>query len=276
MEITTKLQGKKRKLLIVTTKRQRNILTAPTASQHFFSDRELKRKREQNSKYLLFFVPQFQHSTDAPHIKEALAYQCSPFYSSVAYSQDGKSIHIHPWCSHNPAHNLHCSHCIHLYLRGKGNIIIIITYQFVRFLAEDISKFCVLRSSCCVQLTSAVGQPIHGVAFVAQTLKTTRGVHTRVITCPLKKTLIYICNQNQAGDIIAGQSVAIFIRRDFPPTDTFDPEVSHSCTVMLHHLRMVITGKKMAAFHWDALNCSRSASLKAQIQRLTKGAGFIT
>lgn len=39
---------------------------------------------------------------------------------------------------------------------------------------------------------STVGQSIHGVAFVAQTLKTTRGVHTRVITCPLKKALIYI------------------------------------------------------------------------------------
>lgn len=39
---------------------------------------------------------------------------------------------------------------------------------------------------------STVGQSIHGVALVAQTLKTTRGVHTCVITCPLKETLIYI------------------------------------------------------------------------------------
>lgn len=39
---------------------------------------------------------------------------------------------------------------------------------------------------------STVGQSIHGVAFVAQTLKTTRGVHTRVITCPLEEALIYI------------------------------------------------------------------------------------
>ena len=95
------------------------------------------------------------------------------------------------------------------------------TFTLVCFLAEHLSKLC---SSCYVQLlpplTSAVGQSIHGVAFVAQTLKTTGGVHTCVITCPLKKTLIYICNQNQADDIIVGQSVAIFIRRDFPPTDT--------------------------------------------------------
>lgn len=56
---------------------------------------------------------------------------------------------------------------------------------------------------------SAVGQPIHGVAFVAQTLKTTRGVHTRVITCPLKKTLVYIltrtliCQQLEAFSAVA-------------------------------------------------------------------------
>lgn len=73
-------------------------------------------------------------------------------------------------------------------------------------------------------LTSTVGQSVHGVAFVAQTLKTTGGVHTRVITCPFKKTLIYICNQNWADDIIAGKSaaisgLAIFIGRDFPPID---------------------------------------------------------
>lgn len=56
---------------------------------------------------------------------------------------------------------------------------------------------------------SAMGQSIHGVAFVAQTLKTTRRVHTRVITCPLKKTLIYIltrtfiCQQLETFSAIA-------------------------------------------------------------------------
>lgn len=48
-----------------------------------------------------------------------------------------------------------------------------------------------------VYLTSTVGQSIQGVAFVAQTLKTTRGVHTCVIACALKIALIYICNQTQ-------------------------------------------------------------------------------
>lgn len=56
---------------------------------------------------------------------------------------------------------------------------------------------------------SAVGQSIHGVAFVAQTLKTSRGVHTCVITCPLKKALIYIltrtfiCQQLEAFSAVA-------------------------------------------------------------------------
>lgn len=56
---------------------------------------------------------------------------------------------------------------------------------------------------------STVGQSIHGVTFVAQTLKTTRGVHTCVITCPLKKTLIYIltrtliCQQLEAFSAVA-------------------------------------------------------------------------
>lgn len=70
------------------------------------------------------------------------------------------------------------------------------------------------------RLTSAVGQSVHGVAFVAETLKTTRGVHTCVITCPLEKTLIYICNQTRPDDIKAAQSVAAFITRDFPPPET--------------------------------------------------------
>lgn len=82
-----------------------------------------------------------------------------------------------------------------------------------------LNLLCVASSTQC-RLTSAVGQSIHGVAFVAETLKTTRGVQTRVITCPLKKTLIYICNQRRADDIIAEQSVAVFIRRDSPPTET--------------------------------------------------------
>lgn len=102
---------------------------------------------------------------------------------------------------------------------------------------------CVAPSTQC-RLTSAVGQSIHGVTFVAQTLKTTRGVHTCVITCPLKKTLIYICNQNEVDDIIAGQSVAIFIGRDFPPTDThshlilnFTTQCKVTCTVCYIRLK---------------------------------------
>lgn len=73
------------------------------------------------------------------------------------------------------------------------------------------------------RLTAAVGQSIHGVAFVAETLKTTRVVHTCVITCPLEKTLVYICNQNRAENIIAGQSVAALNSGGFffpPPTST--------------------------------------------------------
>lgn len=77
--------------------------------------------------------------------------------------------------------------------------------------------FCEAPSTHC-RLTSAVGQSVHGVAFVAETLKTTRGVHTCVITCPLEKTLIYICNQTRPDDIKAAPSVAAFIMRDFPPT----------------------------------------------------------
>lgn len=56
---------------------------------------------------------------------------------------------------------------------------------------------------------STVGQSVHGVAFVAQTLKTTRRVHTRVITCPLKKALIhiltraFICKQLKALSAVA-------------------------------------------------------------------------
>lgn len=39
---------------------------------------------------------------------------------------------------------------------------------------------------------STVGQSIQAVPFVANTLKTTRGVHTRVTTCPFEITLVYI------------------------------------------------------------------------------------
>lgn len=90
-----------------------------------------------------------------------------------------------------------------------------------------------------LRLTSAVGQSVHGIAFVAQTLKTTGGVHARVITCTLKKTLIYICNQNQVDDIIAEQSVAILINRNFPPKKhTFSYSVKCDCA----------TSGKMPAF----------------------------
>lgn len=71
-----------------------------------------------------------------------------------------------------------------------------------------LNLLCVVPSTQ-LSLTSTVGQPIHGIAFVAQTLKTTRGVHTGVITCALEEAFVYICNQNQADDIIAGQSVGI-------------------------------------------------------------------
>lgn len=104
------------------------------------SERKLKRKKRTEFKVSPVFVPQalvqnmgchtsiFKEAGQQHSMEVALAYQCSPFCSSVAYSQDGKSIQIHPRCSHNPAHNRHCSHCIHLYLRGKGNILIIITF----------------------------------------------------------------------------------------------------------------------------------------------------
>lgn len=139
-------------------------------------------------------------------------------------------------------------------------------------LLYGLALVCVTLKLLCVapitrcRLTSTVGQPIHGVAFVAQTLKTTGGVHTRVITCPLKKTFIYICNQNQAGDIIAGQSVAIFIRRDFPPTDphlhlilNFPTSLKCDVYTMIHQVNqhwvlIVITGKEKAVIHWDTLN----------------------
>lgn len=44
-------------------------------------------------------------------------------------------------------------------------------------------------------LTSAVGQSVHGVAFVAAALKTTGVVHTGVIAGPLEEALVYVCNQ---------------------------------------------------------------------------------
>lgn len=143
-----------------------------------------------------------------------MAYQYSPSCSSGAYSQDGKSIQIPPWCSHSRAHNRHCSRCIHLYLRGKGK-----TSTSAAFCAPPprVLSAAVFRSTCHVcRLTSAVGQSVQGVAFVAETLKTTRGVHTCVIACPLEKTLVYICNQNRADDMKAGQSAVMFTRRDFP------------------------------------------------------------
>lgn len=98
-------------------------------------------------------------------------------------------------------------------------------YQASGF-CSDVGHSCVTLDLFCeapsthYRLTSAVGQSVHGVAFVAETLKTTRGVHTCVITCPLEKTLIYICNQTRTDDMKAAQSVAAFIMRDFPPTET--------------------------------------------------------
>lgn len=142
-----------------------------------------------------------------------MAYQYSPSCSSAAYSQDGKSIQIPPQCSHSRAHSRHCSRCIHLYLRGKRKT----PSASAGFCAPSAPSAPVFRSTCHVcRLTSAVGQSIQGVAFVAETLKTTRGVHTSVITCPLEETLVYICNQNRADDMKAGQSAAMFTKRDFP------------------------------------------------------------
>lgn len=89
------------------------------------------KKENRIRKYLLFLSPPkygMSHSTDMSRIQEqALTYQRSPFCSSGAYSRDGKSTQIHPWCSHSPAHNRHCSHCTRLYLRGKMIIRIAIT-----------------------------------------------------------------------------------------------------------------------------------------------------
>lgn len=45
-------------------------------------------------------------------------------------------------------------------------------------------------------LTSAVGQSIHGVAFVAEALETTGVVHTGVVAGPLEETLVYICRHS--------------------------------------------------------------------------------
>lgn len=56
---------------------------------------------------------------------------------------------------------------------------------------------------------STVGQSVHGITFVAQTLKTTRGVHTRVITCALEEAFVYIltgafvCQQLKAFSAVA-------------------------------------------------------------------------
>lgn len=67
-------------------------------------------------------------------------------------------------------------------------------------------------------VTSAVGQSIQSVAFVAETLKTARGVHTIVVTGPLKKTFIYMYNHNQRDDIVAGQLVVFFMKISHPQT----------------------------------------------------------
>lgn len=96
----------------------------------------------------------------------------------------------------------------------------------------------------CVHLTSAVGQSVQGVAFVAETLKTTRGVHTCVITCPLEKTLVYICNQNRADDMKAGQSAVMFTRRDFPTA----AHTLLKCDTHCAWLLMVITGQREGRF----------------------------
>lgn len=143
-----------------------------------------------------------------------MAYQYSPSCSSGAYSQDGRSTQIPPQSSHSRAHNHHCSRCIHLYLRGeKGKT----PSASAGLCAPPVPSAAAFRSTCHVcRLTSAVGQSIQGVAFVAETLKTTRGVHTCVITCALEKTLVYICNHNQAGDMKAGRAGCNVYEEGFP------------------------------------------------------------
>lgn len=123
------------------TNRESNILTAPPALRHFWMfdtstrktrDKEIKKKKKrtefkvspvfQSPKVLVHKTSHtvLQHSDVAlVWEEEALAYQRSPFCSSEACSQGGRSIQIHPGCSHNPARSRHCSRCIHLYLRGK-------------------------------------------------------------------------------------------------------------------------------------------------------------
>ncbi len=151
-----------------------NILTALTAFWMFYtstrkpSDRELKRKKENRIQSISCFCPpSFSPKCGMSHnfqryrtliYEDALAYQCSPFCSSVAYSQDGKSIQIHPSGSHNPAHNRHCSHCIHLYLRKRENYYHNYRVRFSNtsmskhshlsaYLAQQKLSTCVLRSS---------------------------------------------------------------------------------------------------------------------------------
>ena len=133
------------------------------------SDGELKRKRAelkvspvfcpqvlvQNvvSQICIRLVPQTEqtHSTD----RTAAAYQCSPFCSSAAYSQDGRSIQIHPWRSHSPARSRHCSHCTHLYLRGRRRkIITVITGSISQqHINEPVLPFvCFLALVCYAQV----------------------------------------------------------------------------------------------------------------------------
>lgn len=112
--------------------------------------------------------------------------------------------------------------------------------QVLAFVLPPVPSAAVFRSTCHVcRLTSAVGQSIQGVAFVAETLKTTRGVHTCVITCALEKTLVYICNHNQAGDMKAGQVGCNVYEEGFP---------DRSAHTYRTWCLMVITGQRQGSF----------------------------
>lgn len=94
------------------------------------------------------FAHMFQRQNNST--QQMPAYQCSPFCSSAAYSQDGKSIQIHPWCSHNPAHSRHCSHCIHLYLRRKkGKSLWYLQGPFLHYISEQVLTFVSLLALVC-------------------------------------------------------------------------------------------------------------------------------
>lgn len=88
-------------------------------------------------------VSRTEHTTEVQmsHVwARALSYQCSPFCSSVAYNQGGSGIQTHPACSHNCAHSLHCSHCIHLCLKGErggGNMVTMRHYIYISSLSTN-------------------------------------------------------------------------------------------------------------------------------------------